>query len=206
MDLFRKSKKSGGAIDGSLHVDDVNEETKQLAAAENSNPEEVLMKSIEDLVDFDDGEADIFDDDEDELETPSKSVTGSVSSNAGSFKEAVQTLAATGPFLTIPTTVQPVTMIDLVDASDNSDKVSLGNPHPRRMTMRRATTMLLRKKIITPKRNLTVTIARRMKRKETIAQKTIQTMKMKDKMDTNLVVIIQSRSERSTTRGTIIVA
>jgi hypothetical protein len=118
MDLFRKMKKvSSGLDEGSLHVEDVVNEGQN----EIQSHEEAMMQSIDDLVDSDPEEAEIFDDDEDELETPSRSVAGSTSSNrsAKSFKDVVQNLGGS-PFLSIPTTVQPGTMIDFESSSKHS--------------------------------------------------------------------------------------
>lgn len=123
MDLFRKITKKdtgeslsnnnnngAGAGDNDRHSD--------------NSQSDAMMKSIDDLVDSSE-EAEIFDDDEDELETPSKSVasiTSSSNRSPMSFKEVAKNLTGTtgSPFLSIPKTVQHGVMADLETSSKNS--------------------------------------------------------------------------------------
>jgi hypothetical protein len=116
MDLFRKMKKptsnpppvNGEPIENSshsLHITDVENPSN-----DDVSPEDAMMQSIDDLVDSSE-EADIFDDDDDDLdETPSKSITGSLSASStkspGSLQDLAKNLGGTSPFLSIPKTVQ----------------------------------------------------------------------------------------------------
>jgi hypothetical protein len=125
MDLFRKTKKAQSGLDGSLHEEDVAQEKQN-----EPSHEEAMMLSIDNLVDSGSEDAEIFDDDEDELETPSRSVAGSTSSNrsAKSLKDIAQNMGGS-PFLSIPTTVQPGTMIDFESNSKHSGHSLEGSHH-----------------------------------------------------------------------------
>jgi hypothetical protein len=132
MDFIRKIKKSaqtppasnGDMESESLHVDDVEK-------SDSHEDDDAMMKSIDDLVDSSSEEAEIFDDDEDELQTPSKSVASLASSSnksARSFKEVAMhiTGGTTPQFLSVPKTVQHGAMKDL-DNSSRSSRESLGS-------------------------------------------------------------------------------